>query len=85
MKFLHDASVFAGEIVVIHKGEDLIAKGECIGYGTLINNVVESDGFGSHVIANIKKFYVIQANGEDKIITLEDGMIIDYDGWYVQR
>jgi hypothetical protein len=77
MKFLHDASAFADETVVIHKGDELIIKGLCIGYGTLINNVVECDGFGSHVVSNIKKFYVVQTN-EDKIITLEEGMTINY-------
>lgn len=79
MKFLHSASIFADEIVTVKKDCDIIAKGRCVGYGTIINNVVEFDGFGSHIVANIKKFYVIETSDEKKMITLEDGMDIIFD------
>jgi hypothetical protein len=78
MKFLHDASIFADKKVIITKDNEEVISGLCVGYGTIINNVVEFNGFTSDIIANIKKFYVIETENEKKIITLEEGMSIQY-------
>jgi hypothetical protein len=77
LMFLHEASMYAGCFVIIFKNDDHVISGECVGFGTLINNVVGRCKNETGLISNIKKFYVVKNNFEEKIITIEEGMTVE--------
>lgn len=79
LEFLSSARKFVDHRVVIHdSNNEVIIIGRCIGFGTLINNVIDEDPFGASLLTKIKRFYAIKKDsGEEEIITIDNTMTID--------